>query len=248
MKYFASLLLCVVPVLAAERVDNVLALMVPDSSTSLTGMRMEQLKSTPLFQKLVAQEKIPQLDQFARESGFDPRRDVRDLLLATTGKRTVLLARGTFHLNIPPQAKQFNYHGYVILSNAVAQQQEDAGFCVLDATLAAAGPLPALEAALDQYKSGNRNNASALLTRARTISENYQFWVVTTGDSNFISENVPGPVSGPDFGRIFHSLQNGVFEADLRTGLKGIAEGFAIPRRMPRAWPTPLAGWSVWGG
>src|ERR1700692_4173267 len=94
-----ALLLCAFPALAAERGDNVLARMVPDNSITLIGMRMEQLKSTPLFQKMVAQQKLPQLDDFARESGFDPRRDVRDLLLASNGKLTVLLARGTFHLN-----------------------------------------------------------------------------------------------------------------------------------------------------
>jgi len=54
-----------VPLAAAERVDNVLAQMVPDNSVTLVGMRMEQLKSTPLFQKLIAQEKLPQLDDFA---------------------------------------------------------------------------------------------------------------------------------------------------------------------------------------
>ena len=200
MKYFATLVLCSLSLPAAERVDNVLAQMVPDNSTTLVGMRMEQLKSTPLYQALVAQEKLPQLDQFARESGFDPRRDVRDLLLASSGKQTVLLARGNFHLNVPAQAKKFNYHGYVILSNAIPQQQEAGGFCILDSTLAAAGPLPVLQAALDQYKSGNRNNAAALLSRARAIAENYQFWSVTVGSANLISENMPSatpePISG----------------------------------------------------
>jgi hypothetical protein len=210
--------------LAAERVDNVLAQMVPDNSLVLVGMRMEQLKSTPLFQKLVAQEKLPQLDDFARESGFDPRRDVRDLLLASSGKQTVLLARGNFHPTIPVKATKLKYHGYTIVSNGESGPQES-GFCILDSSLAAAGPVPALEAALDQYKSGRRNNASALLTRARSIAENYQLWVVTAGDSNFITENMPGISGGADFGRIFRSLQNTLIQADLRNGLKGIAEG-----------------------
>ena len=83
-----------------------------------------------------------------------------------------------------------------------------------------------LEAALDQYKSGNRNNAAALLARARAIPENYQLWGVTTGNGNFISENMPsaGP-GGAGFAPLFRSLQNVLFEADLRSGLKGIAEG-----------------------
>jgi hypothetical protein len=210
---------------AAERVDNVLAQLVPDSTITLMGMRMEQIKSTPLFQKLLAQQQLPQLDEFARESGFDPRRDVRDLLLAQNGTQTVLLARGNFHLTLPAETKKFNYHGYVIITGGAPQQQAS-GFCILDATLAAAGPLPALQAALDQYKSGNRNNAASLLSRARAIPENYQFWGVTTGGGSLVAENVPGPPRGVDFGRIFQSLQNTTFELDLRSGLKGFFEGF----------------------
>lgn len=209
----------------AERVDNVLAQMVPADTTTLIGMRMQQIESTTLFRKLVAQGKIPQMDQFARESGFDPRRDVRDLLLASNGKQTVFLGRGTFNLKTPEKARKLNYHGFVILSND-DPEKTPSGFCILDSTLAAAGPLPILKAALDQYKSGNRNNAAALLTRARSIGENYQFWVVAAGNARLVSENLPGASNGPDFGRIFGSLQNALFEADLSNGLKGLAEGY----------------------
>ncbi len=228
MKTFLILLVSFIPLCAAERVDNVLAQMVPGDSITLVGMRMQELKSTPLFQKLVAQEKLPQLDEFARDSGFDPRRDVRDLLIAFNGKQAVLLARGSFHVNVTGKVSKTNYHGYTIVSGGDAAQGHEGGFCILDATLAAAGPLPVLQAALDQYKSGNRNNATALLARARSISENYQIWGVTAGGANFISENMPAAGSGPDFGRIFRSLQNTLFEADLRNGLNGMAEGYCV--------------------
>jgi hypothetical protein len=210
----------------AERVDNVLAQMVPNATTVLVGMRMDQLKTTPLFQKLIAQKKIPQWDVFAGQTGFDPRRDVRDLMLASSGKQAVLLARGSFHLSTLGQAKKFNYHGYTILSKE-GPQGTGGGFCILDSTLAAAGPLPALEAALDQYRSGNRKNAAALLSRARAIPENYQIWGVTSGNSTYISESMPGAAaSAPDLGRIFRSLQDTFFEADLSSGLKALAEGY----------------------
>ena len=224
MKPLLTVLVCALNLVAAERVDNVLAQMVPDKTTTLIGMRMEQLKSTPLFQKMMSQQQLSQLDQFAGESGFDPRRDVRDLLIASNGKETVLLARGTFHLKLPATARKTNYHGFVLVPNE--GQQSQSGFCILDSTLAAAGSLPALQAALDQYKSGNRNNAAGLLARARTIADNFQFWGVTAGGGNFISENMPGGGAGaPDFARIFRTLQNVTFEGDLRSGFKGMAEG-----------------------
>ena len=227
MRYLLPILLSATSLLRAERVDNVLARMVPADTVTLIGMRMEQLRVTPLFQKLIAQQKLPQFDDFAKESGFDPRRDVRDVLLASNGKQTVLLARGNFHVTVPPKANKLNYHGYVIVTNNDAPGHE-AGFCILDSTLAVAGPLPVLESALDQYKSGKTNNASALLTKARSIDEAYQLWVIANGNQTFLSQNLPGAPQGFDIGRIFRSLQNTLIEADLRSGLKGFAEGDCV--------------------
>jgi hypothetical protein len=186
---------------------------------------------------------------------------VRDVLLASDGKQTVLLARGNFHLTLPPSVKKFNYHGFVIVSNtypatmdaappreksgATHASKAGSGFCLLDSTLAAAGPLPILEAALDQYKSGNRNNATALLTRARAISEQYQFWGLTTGTGNFISENLPQAGSGqngPDFARVFRSLQNISMVADLSKGLKGSAEGYCGSEQDAKTLSDALRG------
>jgi hypothetical protein len=205
--------------LEAERVDNVLAQMVPDASTTLVGMRMAQLKATPLFQKMVAQKKLPQLDEFARETGFDPRRDVRDLLLASSGNAAVLLARGNFHVGKIGPLKRTNYHGFEVWSSG------QAGYCILDRTLAAAGPLPVLHASLDQYKSRKPGNAAALLGRARAIPENYQLWVVTSGSGNYVAEKMPKP-GGADVGRILQSLGSVLIEADLRSGLNAQAEGW----------------------
>jgi hypothetical protein len=250
MKPFALFLICAAPLLAAERVDNVLAQMVPDNTVTLIGMRMEQLKTTPLFQKMVAQEQLPQLDEFARQFGFDPRRDVRDLLVAMNPTQSVLLARGSFHINIPPAAKKVNYHGYVIVTGAQPpapsknpRHAEQGGFCILDSSLAAAGPLTALEAALDQYKSAKHNNAAVLLARARAIPETYQFWGVTPGGGALISENMPNSQSnGPDFGRIFRSLQDTQFQADLRTGLKGSFEGFCTTAQDAKSLANAARG------
>src|SRR4029077_5480141 len=126
--------------------------------------------------------------------------------------------------NLPPNVKKVNYHGYVVNVNNASHGFES-GFCILDPTLAVAGPLPGVEAALDQYKSGKQEKVGALLDRARTIPENYQVWGGSVGVSTFITDNAPPAANGLDIGRIFRSLQNTVFEFDLRSGLKGLAEG-----------------------
>src|SRR5580693_4386645 len=104
MRTLPFLLLAAVVSQAAPRVDNVLLRMVPPGSTSLVGAHMDQLEASDLYQKLIAQQKLPQLDQFARDTGFDPRRDVREILLVTGPSGTVVLARGKFNLKQDPTA------------------------------------------------------------------------------------------------------------------------------------------------
>ncbi|MDQ6707463.1 MAG: hypothetical protein M3Z85_15985 [Acidobacteriota bacterium] len=201
------------------RVDPVLAQLVPATAVSLFGARMDQVKSTPLYQKLVAQKKLPQLDRFAAETGFDPRRDVRDLLVASNGKDTVALARGTFRLGNLQDVHKTDYKGYTLYI------RDDNGYALLDGSTAVAGTLPGLHAALDQYKSGTRSATAALLARAESIPGQYQVWAVSIGGADFIARNMPQSGNAANFSKIFRSLENTMFEADLRNGLDAIAQG-----------------------
>ena len=200
--------------------DPVLARMVPPGTVSMIGARMDQLKETPLYQKLIAQKKLPDLDRFATETGFDARRDVRELLLASDGTpgQSVLLARGSFHVTYTGKLKSFKHGIYVIYGD------ERAGFCLLDATTAAAGPLPGLYAALDHWHSGATPATPDLLKRVESIPANSQVWAVSSGGFN-----LPGALTmrqgGPDFAQIFRGVQESTFSADLRNGLDATIDG-----------------------
>jgi hypothetical protein len=209
--------------LPAERVDNVLAKLVPADAQSLFGARMEQLKTAPLYTKLLGQQKLPQLDSFADETGFDPRRDVRDLLVASNGRpnTSVLLARGTFHIAEIANFKKTLYRGYVFY----LMPKEDAGFCIMDHTLAMAGPTPVMKAALDHYLSSSRDASTTLLDQARAVPQQFQIWSVSVGGADFLSSNLPHEGNAANFGKIFRSLENTHFQADLSRGLNASAQG-----------------------
>jgi hypothetical protein len=212
---------------SAERVDNVLAKLVPPDSTALFGARIEQLKTTMLYTKLVADQKLPQLDSFSGETGFDPRRDVRDLLVASNGKPNagVLLARGNFHVTVPNEMKSnlklLRYKGY----NITVSAKDDSGFCIMDSTLAIAGPTSSMKAALDQYLSGDRDAGTPLLGLARAVPMQYQVWSVSTGGADFMANNLPRDGNAANFGKIFRALQDTHFQADLSKGLNAMAQG-----------------------
>jgi hypothetical protein len=201
--------------------------MVPPGSTSLVSARMDLVKATDFYGKLLEQRKLPQVENFAKDTGFDPRRDVRELLFASTSTGGVLLARGTFKINPEPiqqtQAKLVRHGDYNIWS------LETSGFCILDTTLAAAGDLKSLEAALDEWKSGSHTAAQPLLTLAKPVDPKAQFWGVSTGFANFLADNMPraaaGRGAGIDFSRIFRGLEDTWFQADFSSGFKADLHG-----------------------
>lgn len=204
---------------ASPRIDNVLIRMVPAGTTGLVGAHMDQITGSALYQKLMAQQKLPQLDQFARDTGFDPRRDVREILSATTDNGTVLLARGKFTVKHEPieglklvRHGDYNIHAF-----------DESGFCILDSTLAVAGQIPAVEAALDEWKAnGGHHAAEQLLKSVTTVSPQTPLWGVSTGFAQFLSQNLPrAGNNGIDFSTIFKGIQNTWFSADVSSGFAG---------------------------
>src|SRR2546423_9609254 len=91
-----------------SRVDATLAAFMPPDATVLAGIRMDQVMTTAAYQKM-SQIHFQRLDEFARDTGFDPRKDVRDLLIGSNGSDTVVDARGTFNLKATEDARRSNY-------------------------------------------------------------------------------------------------------------------------------------------
>ena len=52
--------------------------------------------ATDLYKKLRAQSRFSELDDLKKKTGFDPTRDVTEMLIATNGKDAVTVARGHF--------------------------------------------------------------------------------------------------------------------------------------------------------
>src|SRR5712692_1565032 len=75
------------------RVDSTLAALVPADATMLAGVSMDAVRGTPFYRKMLAEKRLGPLDDFALETGFDPRKDVRELLVASNGKDIIVAAR-----------------------------------------------------------------------------------------------------------------------------------------------------------
>ena len=214
---------------AAPRIDNVLIRMVPPGPTSLVGAHMDQLTASELYQKLIAQQKMPQLDQPRVDTALDPRAATQKRSPLVNGPQgSVLLARGTFNLKADPIAGMTVIrHGQYSIrtlpaSNApAATPGVPSGFCVLDSTLAAAGEVPAVEAALDEWaQQGVHKAAEPLLTAVTSVSDQAALWGVSTGFAKFLASNLPGAGNGIDFSAIFRGIESSWFSASVGTGLQ----------------------------
>ena len=104
-------------------VDPALAMLVPSDTTMLAGIKMEPLRATPLYKKYVTdQQWPPQVLDFIKETGLDPRKDIWELLTCSDGKSTVIMARGRFSVaELEPQldkqgAQKTKYKSYTLPS------------------------------------------------------------------------------------------------------------------------------------
>ncbi len=95
----------------------------------------------------------------------------------------------------------------------------------MDKTLAIAGSLSGMKAALDQYIVPQKDATAALLDQARAVSPQFQVWSVSLGGADFLANNLPHEGNAANFGKIFRSLDNTHFQADLSHGLTGTAQG-----------------------
>ncbi|MBA0085621.1 MAG: hypothetical protein HRJ53_11550, partial [Acidobacteria bacterium Pan2503] len=121
-------------------------LVMPDAQV-LAGINVDQAKTTPFGQYLLSQIQSQglHLGQISGQTGFDPTRDLRELLLASDGtpQTGLVLARGAFDAQRIQSAGLAG--GGVMESykslNILEDPKRTHGVAFLDATLAVSGDL-----------------------------------------------------------------------------------------------------------
>ena len=203
-----------------SRLDPALTAFVPPDAVMLTGVRMDEVRTTPLYQKLLANKRLTQFDDFARRTGFDPRTDVRELIVTSRGADVLMAARGAFNVRESPKGVvKTGYKGFTLYTRG------ESGVALVDNSTALAGTLQVVRAALDRYKAGDRTGPSGLLARVREIAPQNQLWMVSTGFGDVITNRIPSDGNAANFGRILQSLENMTVVADLRAGINGYITG-----------------------
>jgi len=204
---------------AHARIDPALAPLVPSDTRLLAGFRLDKLKTTPFYKTYVEGKKIPQLEEFARTTGLDPRKDLWELLMASNGKRTLVFARGKFGdlFGLEPRIqidgmRRLNYKSFPVYAT------RDQGMMFLQSGVAVAGPLDALYAIVDNRDNSQEKPPQALLDLVATLPGTAHFWAVTNNGGSFFPEGIPNGNLANVF-RLATALRRCTLTADLAQGV-----------------------------
>ena len=196
------------------RVDPTLLSLIPGDAVTLSGVRLEEMQKTPVFQKV---EKLPVLgfvDEFAKQTQIDPRKNLWELLYIGDGKHSAIAARGKFSDESEPRfpggGSRFSYRG----TNLVGDESN--AILLLNPTTFAMGETVLLKKMIDA-KDTSRGIPPALAALTKDVPRESQFWGVYTGGPAKIPFELPGNLA--NLNRIASSIQTTTFTVDLRTGL-----------------------------
>ena len=185
---------------------QLLNLVMPDAKV-LAGVNVEQAKGTQFGQYVLnqLQTQDAQMQQLVTLTGFDPRRDVRELLVASDGtpgsKTGLALAKGTFDVAKITTAAALAgvatevYSGFTILKDP---KKQEAGIAFLDANTVAAGDIANVKGAIDRLKTPQPLPA-AVAVKVNQWSNSQDAWGITTVPPASLAPTTgkPGTLSGP---------------------------------------------------
>ena len=166
---------------------QLLNLVMPDAKV-IAGVNVEQAKGTQFGQYILSQIQTHDSDmqKLIDLTGFDPRRDVREVLVASDGtpqaKTGLALARGNFDVarittaatTAGKDVATESYGGVTILEDSKASH----GIAFLDSTTVVAGDLGSVKAAIDR-RSNAQPLPAALLVKINEWSNAQDAWGIS---------------------------------------------------------------------
>lgn len=198
---FSLLIAATAMTAASQGLDQgLLNLVMPDAKV-ISGVQVAQALASPFGQYILAQMQPGDhgFQQFLSATGFDPRKDLQQIV-AATGDTTVnpqnmlVLGRGTFQLSQINTAATSHgaivtqYRGVNLYTSPDSKSQESVAF--LDASTAVIGAVPAVQAAIDRSLA-QATFGGALAQQAQTVSAANQAWFATnTPLSDFFGDKL----------------------------------------------------------
>ena len=223
--------------------DPQLLSMAPSDANTFVGINVTQAKTSPFGQFLL--NNLPQdahIQAFIAKTGFDPRTDLSEVLMAATlttpatpeaagqaihpGFSTgLILAKGTFNIAkilataATDQKVQVSTYAGVQLVTVDGQ----AAVGLIDASTAALGDLAAVKAALDRRSGSGSAIDPVIMARINQLSTSEDAWSVS---SHGMFGALPGLGSGASGSAVLQSIQQ--TSGGVKLGSSVVLTGQAI--------------------
>lgn len=198
--------------------DPALMTLVPSDTVFLAGIRMEPLRSTPIYQKYVAQQKIQWVEDFTKETGLDPRKDLWEFIIASNGKDTVVMTRGTFaEMGLEPKlqkqgVQRMGYKGYTLLGD------ETTAVAFINSSTAIAARTPYVKRMIDNRDKGSSGAPKWIIDRVKQIPSTNQVWFTGAGDVPKIDRSDAGNMANLNV--LIDKVQSFTGGVDFRAGAR----------------------------
>lgn len=187
---------------------GLLGLAMPDAQV-VTGVRVDQAQASPFGQYILSQIPANQgLDQIMALTGFDPRRDLHELVAASVGGQSgLVIGRGVFQpariaaAAVLGGAVSSNYSGIQILS---AKGNQASSVAFLDSTTVLAGNTDAVKAAIDRSIAGTRFSGP-LAQQAMMVSASNDAWFASAASPGSL---LAGKVPDQNLGGLSNAFQS----------------------------------------
>jgi hypothetical protein len=202
------------------KVDASLNTLVPQDTVLLAGTRLEALLKTPVYQRNFANRQFSQIDEFAKRTGLDPRKDLWELLFISNGHQSELLARGKFgdEMMQPKLQKEgmqtFGYKGMTLVGN------DRGALMAINPTTAALGDIESLHHFIDQ-RDVSHGPPPAMTALLAEIPPAAQFWGAYAGGPIHLPLDDAGMLANVN--KLLSTVQTGTVYFDLSTGISGVA-------------------------
>ena len=203
-------------------IDAALESLVPADTVFVAGADVVAIRDTPAYQKLLGRMPLPQLDEFARRTGLDPRKDLSQILSCTNGKTGLLMARGKFRIQETEGrleangARRFAYKKYSLFGD------ERAAVFFLNDSTAIGGPAAELRSIIDQ--TGGRGLPSTLRDLLRTLPADDQIYAALAGGLEGLNLAIPQDSNLGNIANVLRAIDSATLGMDLRSGIAVVAE------------------------
>jgi hypothetical protein len=204
---------------------QLLNLVMPDAKI-LAGVNVSLARTSPFGVFLIAQVQAQDqhLQEVITQTGFDPTRDLDELLLASNGAQSnashLVLARGIFDMvKIGAAAKAAGATSETYKATTIVENPKDGqGFAFLSSTLAVAGGVADVKGAID------RQTSAATLDAGLMVAVNQ---LSTTEDAWFVSLVPPPAIKPPANAPNVPAIPSAVFQ-NIQQAQGGIKFGAQV--------------------